>query len=99
MTETGCLQATGLVLFFSHGTRKAVWIILSGFQHGSGDFYAKWDRVLNYLEQMERKLDCCDKNGKFQRRWIKRSPLYSKLVPPPPRPCAQHTAKILHNLS
>lgn len=58
--------------FFSpHRTCKAIWIIFYGLQQGGGDFCAEWDRVLNYLEQMERKLDHWDKNGKFLCRWMK----------------------------
>lgn len=57
--------------FPPHRTCKAIWIIFYGLQQWGSDFCAKWDRVLNYLEQMERTLDCWDKNGRFLCRWIR----------------------------
>lgn len=53
------LFASRRAIFFSpHRTCKAIWIIFHSLLQGVGDFCAKWDKVLNYLEQMERKLGC-----------------------------------------
>lgn len=46
------------IFFSTQDMEKSIWIIFYSLQQGVGDFCAKWDRVLNYLEQMGRKLDC-----------------------------------------